>query len=404
MAPSFLKSVGAAALAFAANTGATQSYQVSEVYNSTNFFDKFNFFTSTDPNGGYVQFQSQSAAQDLGLVKYQNGAAYVGVDTSSGYSASGVGRKSVRLESKNVYNHGLVIAEFSHLPKPVCGSWPAFWFFGAPWPTKGEVDLYENWNDLTFNRHTAHVDSPDVVGECTLAAADMSATIDSANCYDFAQGQYDYQGCSASEYSSNFGSSSGGIYAMEWTSDYIKIWDWSRTGAPSDILNGKPVPGSSWGTPSYAIKQCNIDKAFKDMNMVLNIDFCGVAGQSDKWDSSCKASTGSSTCAEYVAKGNSDFADVYFQVEDIKVYQLQDTQTSTSSAVSSTSSKASTSSSSSLISSATTSSSWKRKRKQRYRSSRNSDSICLPRRQWQGELQRDPHDVFRELHQRDVDW
>lgn len=138
---------------------------------------------------------------------------YIGVEhsASSVYAPTAAGRKSVRLESKNVYNQGLVIADFSYFPKPTCGSWPAFWFFGEPWPTKGEIDLYENWNDLTFNRHTAHVDSPDVVGECIIVKDNMTSIIDSANCYDHASGQYAYQGCSALEYTSTFGSSSGGI-------------------------------------------------------------------------------------------------------------------------------------------------------------------------------------------------
>lgn len=160
-----------------------------------------------------MQYQSRDGAEDLGLVAYEDGEVYIGVEHSSGsvYATTDAGRKSVRLESKSVYNQGLVIADFSYLPKPTCGSWPAFWFFGEPWPTKGEIDLYENWNDLTFNRHTAHVDSPDVVGECIIAQDDMTSIIDSANCYDHADGQWDYQGCSASEYTSTFGSSSGGI-------------------------------------------------------------------------------------------------------------------------------------------------------------------------------------------------
>lgn len=47
MAPSLFKTVGAAAVALAAGAGATKSYsyKVTEVYNSTNFFDKFDFFS-----------------------------------------------------------------------------------------------------------------------------------------------------------------------------------------------------------------------------------------------------------------------------------------------------------------------------------------------------------------------
>ncbi|KAI2781409.1 concanavalin A-like lectin/glucanase domain-containing protein [Daldinia loculata] len=356
MAPSLLKTVGAAAAVLAANAGATQSYQVSEVYNSTNFFDKFNFFSGTDPNSGYVQYQTQANAQDLGLVKIQDGEVYVGVDHAGSYQATGGGRKSVRLESKNLYNKGLIIAEFTHLPKPVCGSWPAFWFFGDPWPTKGEIDLYENWNDFNFNRHTSHVDNPAVVGDCTLVASDMTAKIDSPNCYDFADGQANFQGCSASEVSSTFGSASGGIFALQWTDDFLKIWDWPRDGAPKDISNGQPAPDSTWGQPSYVISKCNVDKAFKDMKMVLNINFCSVAGQTGQWDTSCKATTGFGSCTEYVAAKGGDFESSNFKVKDIKVYELKEgqVQVSTSSTASSTSTTSSTAISSSSASTAST--------------------------------------------------
>ncbi|KAI0601233.1 hypothetical protein F4775DRAFT_541028 [Biscogniauxia sp. FL1348] len=348
MASSFLLKVAAAAVAYAAQASATQSYQVTDVYDSTNFVSKFNFVSSTDPNGGYVSYQSQTDAEDLELVKCKDEEVYIGVEhTSNDYTTDGAGRKSIRLESKTTYNKGLVIADFSHLPKPVCGSWPSFWLFGEPWPTKGEVDIYENWNDLTFNRYTAHVDAPSVVGECKIVSDGMLATIDSPNCYDHADGQYEYQGCSASYATETFGSSSGGIYAMEWTSEYIRMWDWTHDAAPTDVLSGKPEPSvSNWGTPNYIIKECDIEKAFSDMKLVFSLDFCAVAGQTDKWASSCKASTGYDTCTEYVAAQGADFEDVYFQVKDIKFYELSEE------AGQSTSAAASTATSSSAVTSA----------------------------------------------------
>lgn len=46
MAPSLLKTVGAAAAVLATQVAATtSSYKVTEIYNTTNFFDKFNFVT-----------------------------------------------------------------------------------------------------------------------------------------------------------------------------------------------------------------------------------------------------------------------------------------------------------------------------------------------------------------------
>ncbi|RYP85609.1 hypothetical protein DL769_000950 [Monosporascus sp. CRB-8-3] len=343
MAPSFVRAIGCAVAVLPALASADKVYKVSEVYDSTNFFDKFDFISTRDPTGGYVQYQSRTEAEKLGLVAYDGGEMYIGVDHSSESvldAAKDPGRKSVRLESKTVYNKGLVIAEFSYLPKPTCGSWPAFWFFGEPWPTKGEIDLYENWNDLLFNRHTSHVDAPDIVGECILVQDEMDALIDSPNCYDFAAGQADYQGCSASQFTTTFGSSNGGVYAMEWTSEHLKIWDWERAFAPSDVKAGNPKPSAAWGKPAYVIKQCNVDKAFRDMKMVLNLNLCGVAAQEHQWGAACKQSTTYDTCAGYVADKPQDFADTFFKVKDIKFYELVEEENpvpSTSSAATSAS-------------------------------------------------------------------
>jgi hypothetical protein len=49
--------------------------------------------------------------------------ANIGVDHTN--IATGSGRKSVRIESKKTYLHGLFIADMSHMPGGICGTWPA---------------------------------------------------------------------------------------------------------------------------------------------------------------------------------------------------------------------------------------------------------------------------------------
>lgn len=348
MSPSLFKTVGSVAVAYAA--GASAAYSKSEVYDSTNFFDKFDFFESklntgvvedVDPTRGYVQYQSRTNAEALGLVAYQGTEMYIGPDHATTYDATGYGRKSVRMESKAVYNHGLVIADFTHLPKPTCGVWPSFWMFGTPWPTKGEIDIVENWNDLEFNRNTAHTGSPEEVGSCSISA-NMTGTVTHSNCYD----PIDNIGCSAQDADGVFGSGLGGIYAMEWTSEHLAVWNWARTAAPADIAAGKPTP-STWGTPSYMIHDCDIERAFQDMNIVLNIDFCGVAGDPGQWDS-CAVKTGYSTCQAYVAANHDDFQDAHFKIKDITIYtEGENVPTSSSTVISITTSSASSSSSTS---------------------------------------------------------
>lgn len=51
-------------------------------------------------------------------------AVRLGVD-STNYYGMGEGRPSIRIESKESYNHGLFIADFAHMPPSDCGLWPA---------------------------------------------------------------------------------------------------------------------------------------------------------------------------------------------------------------------------------------------------------------------------------------
>ena len=123
------------ALAAVGEVSANTKWYLKETYDSTNFFDKFNFFQSRyntgvlediDPTHGYVQYLPRDQAQDKHLIgTTPGGDVYIGVDHEHAFDADGTGRYSVRLESKKLYNHGLFIGRFSHFPEPVCGTWPA---------------------------------------------------------------------------------------------------------------------------------------------------------------------------------------------------------------------------------------------------------------------------------------
>lgn len=130
-------------------------YKLSDLYDYTNFFDKFSFvevsapnrssrresatvltraqsrigtdqYTDVDPTHGFVLYQNRSEAERMGLVQMVGDVAAIMVDyTTVIEDPLGYGRKSVRIESTATYNHGLVITDFSHLPKAQCGTWPA---------------------------------------------------------------------------------------------------------------------------------------------------------------------------------------------------------------------------------------------------------------------------------------
>lgn len=72
-----------------------------------------------------MSYKGPAEAQELGLLKTVGEDFYLGVDTESTLDPEGIGRASVRLESKSTYKKGLFVGDFTHFPKPTCGTWPA---------------------------------------------------------------------------------------------------------------------------------------------------------------------------------------------------------------------------------------------------------------------------------------
>jgi hypothetical protein len=73
---------------------------------------------------------NQSNALASGLIKATANQVYIGVDASHkaksiGSSKTRHGRDSVRLESKETYDSGLLIADIEHMPGTACGVWPS---------------------------------------------------------------------------------------------------------------------------------------------------------------------------------------------------------------------------------------------------------------------------------------
>ena len=329
MAPS-LAVVGMAALAYVSGAAAvatvtsgspacvpTSGYELEEEYKPDNFFDKFTFKTAPDLSNGFVKYQGRTQAEGQGLVKTNANDVYLGVDYAT-YNPSG-GRNSVRIESISDYESGLFIADFAHLPKPVCGAWPAFWMYGPGWPENGEMDIYEGWNLHEYNKITAHTSEEDA-GACNLASSGFSGTASTTNC-DVYSNEYFNQGCSTTETNGQWGKSTGGIYAMEWTDDFIKVWSWGSN-APADVTSGTPQP-TTWGTPHFALTKstCDIEKSFNTMKLVLNINLCGDAPSGNWVGDGCKSVTQKNTCQEYVAQSPTKFIDTFFKVRGIKVFQ-----------------------------------------------------------------------------------
>ncbi|KAM3531354.1 hypothetical protein MY4038_004517 [Beauveria bassiana] len=326
-----------AVLLAGASTASGTVFSLTETYDVTNFFEKFEFFESKfgtdnsnaqDPNGGFVNYKSRDAAIASGLVSNDTG--------------------------DNDYTKGLFIARFNHLPKTACGAWPAFWTYSkvGKWPVGGEIDIYENWNLATYNRPTVHTGDMDVVGRCKMESAGVTGSLLRSDC---SHEQYNL-GCNAMDTKGPWGSSAGGVYAMEWTDRYIRIFTWAPADAPSNIDSAHPDT-AAWGKPVMELRDgpCNLKRQFAPQKLILNIDFCGsAAGQPSIWGEECQALTGETECYDYVRNNPGAYKDVYWRVKDIRYFEegSKPDPTSSSTTTTSTSSTTSVTTSSSVSSSA----------------------------------------------------
>ncbi|KAG5978299.1 hypothetical protein E4U55_006282 [Claviceps digitariae] len=286
----------------------------------------FNWIDSVDLNHGFVSYQSRPDAQAKGLysVDANTGVVRLGVDSTNVMSVGGSGRPSIRLESKESYSHGLFIADFLHMPPSQCGLWPAFWAYGRNWPFDGEIDIIEGASDQHSNLMSAHTSRG-----CTLSKtiqAKASGTTRSNVCDVDAQNVgcgYDVPASDTSSYGDAFNAAGGGVYAMEWDSDHIKIWHFGRSQIPRDIKSKKPNP-DEWGLPHaiFGGDSCDLGTHFKTMNLVINTNFCGDwAG--NIWGRADGCGTFAPTCSEFVAKNPQAFRETHWDVHYIDVYQTK---------------------------------------------------------------------------------
>lgn len=147
------------------------------------------------------------------------------------------------------------------------------WSYGPNWPAGGEVDIIEGANDQYGNVISGHT-----TPGCTVSnnlQSKFSGVLRSTNCdvgTDNVGCGYSSPADDTSAYGDGFNAANGGVYAMEWDDEYIKIWHFARSQIPSDIDNKEPDP-SGWGLPDaiFGGDSCDVDNFFKDMSLVINI-------------------------------------------------------------------------------------------------------------------------------------
>lgn len=107
--------------------GVTQAYKLDKKLDYSNPFSSFNFIDTHDKyTGGCASYVSKDEATAMGLARVIGNQVYLGVDNNSVVDVKPQGgRKSVRLESQDTIDGGILIADFAHLPANACGMWPA---------------------------------------------------------------------------------------------------------------------------------------------------------------------------------------------------------------------------------------------------------------------------------------
>jgi hypothetical protein len=208
------------------------------------------------------------------LIRQIGTDTYLGVDFTTPLTVNGPGRGSVRMESKNRYNHGLFIVDFKHMPGGQCGTWPSFWSLGeGSGFANGAMDIINGVNRALTNQPSLHTNT-----QCKtngLGQTGLQTLYDCA--LDSSSGE---AGCIANAVAPNtfgtgFNAMGGGVYAMEWTSEAIKIWLFPRGAIPASITADKPET-ADFGVPLVNFQgDCDIDSRFKDHRFVFATNFCG---------------------------------------------------------------------------------------------------------------------------------
>ncbi|KAG0647591.1 Mixed-linked glucanase xgeA [Hyphodiscus hymeniophilus] len=302
------------------------AYSVVQKYDGNNWYNSFNFETLPDPTSGFVEYISQSEAASMDMTYTVGDQVYLGVDNKTVIDPSGTGRKSIWLESKASFYHGVLIGDFAHVSGSICGLWPAFsWTIRNDPGPYGEIDITEGFSDITYAYTTLH--TQDVDGTCSFTPLPGAETgTSNQDSYDCG-GQI---GCSVQGPEGSYGTpmndNGGGVWAMEWTSDHINIWFFARNAIPNDVTTEAPNP-SGWGTPTANFEsqngECNIDGHFPAQTIYFDTDFCGAEAGGIAWThyTTCAATTGVATCQDYVAANPEAFSEAYWLVNSVKVYQ-----------------------------------------------------------------------------------
>ncbi|KAF2117260.1 putative endo-1,3(4)-beta-glucanase, partial [Lophiotrema nucula] len=300
-------------------------YEIEDSYQGSSFLEGFDFFTETDPTHGFVRYQDQTSAANAQLVKMIGNDQYIGVDYQNTeiVTNNGDGRASVRISTKQSYTQGLFVVDIKHMPGGICGTWPAFWSLGSgTWPQNGEIDIIEGVNRNSVNKFVLHTDT-----QCSVDGTGQTDPQNLYNCaLDSASGASgcDVNAIEPNTYGSGFNANGGGVYAVEWTDDFIKMWFFPRGSIPASITAEKPDV-SEFGTPNANFQgDCDISKKFLDHKFIFDTTFCGDWAGNVYAQSGCPMYSGldgMASCKKFVAENPAAFSQAYWRIGSFKTFQ-----------------------------------------------------------------------------------
>lgn len=108
---------------------------------------------------------------------------------------------------------------------------------------------------------------------------------------------------------------------MQWDDTHIRVWHFPRSSIPRDIQSKNPDP-TTWGMPtaSFGGDSCSVGNYFRDMSIVININFCGDYGNAVWGSDGCTAFA--PTCADWVGGNPAAFTNAYWDVNYIDAYVM----------------------------------------------------------------------------------
>jgi hypothetical protein len=248
------------------------------------FFDDWDFLTG-DANNGASQYLDKGTAIQEQVAQAADTHAILRVGSKGNW----LKRKSAKIATQKSWTTFLATMRFSHTPTG-CGVWPSFWTNakGVEWPNGGELDVMEYVNDFP-SQSSFHTGKEN---KCKLNAALLNkpgcAALPDTNKmgYECSTSYPEKLGCAPNKYPLRTGqqiSGNPGVYAVEHTQSYMKVFFIPETEMPADMNSNEPKPDTwdQWVISYYPFASSDqsspgsCPSPMQAQQLILNIGMCG---------------------------------------------------------------------------------------------------------------------------------